>query len=40
VSNASKFTLEGSIEIKFKQLGELIEFQVNDTGVGVSNEDK
>jgi len=40
VSNSIKFTLEGHVIIKCKQLDNFIEFRIEDTGVGISNEDK
>ena len=40
MSNSIKFTLEGHVIIKCKQLDNFIEFRIEDTGVGISNEDK
>ena len=39
-SNAVKYTLEGSIEIGFNLRGELIEFYVKDTGIGIPEQEK
>jgi len=38
ISNALKFTSEGFIELGCKQLSNLIEFHVKDTGIGISPE--
>jgi PAS domain S-box-containing protein len=38
ISNALKFTHEGSIEIGYKVSGENIEFHVKDTGIGIAPE--
>jgi len=35
ISNALKFTSKGYIEIGCRQVGEMIEFQVSDTGIGI-----
>lgn len=35
VSNAIKFTKEGSVKLGFKTTGDCIEFQVSDTGIGI-----
>jgi signal transduction histidine kinase len=36
ISNALKFTSEGFIEIGYKPLGDMVEFHVKDTGIGIS----
>ncbi|MFP4557663.1 MAG: PAS domain S-box protein [Bacteroidales bacterium] len=38
ISNAIKFTEEGSVEIGYTLKGEFIEFYVKDTGIGISPE--
>lgn len=38
VSNAIKFTREGSIVLCYKRLGEKVEFFVTDTGIGIPEE--
>lgn len=38
VINAMKFTIEGSIVYGFKQVGEMLEFYIKDTGGGISPE--
>ncbi len=40
IFNALKFTEEGSIEFGYKNKGSYIEFQVKDTGIGISKKDK
>ena len=40
IFNALKFTEEGSIEFGYKNEGSHIEFQVKDTGIGISKKDK
>ena len=40
IFNALKFTDEGSIEFGYKNKGSHIEFQVKDTGIGISKKDK
>ena len=40
IFNALKFTEEGSIEFGYKNKGSHIEFQVKDTGIGISKKDK
>ncbi|MEZ0324995.1 MAG: GAF domain-containing sensor histidine kinase [Fimbriimonas sp.] len=35
IQNATKFTLEGSVEVQVKQVGEKVRFQVRDTGIGI-----
>jgi len=38
ISNALKFTSEGSIQIGYRLIGKMIEFHVKDTGIGISPE--
>ena len=38
VSNAIKFTKEGSVELGFKITGDCVKFQVSDTGIGIPEE--
>lgn len=40
ISNAIKYTDKGEIKIIIKQIGENIEIAVQDTGIGILNEDK
>ena len=40
VSNAVKYTKEGSVEIGFSVSGNRIEFFVKDTGIGISETDQ
>ena len=40
MSNAMKFTDEGSIKVECHPKREFIEFKVTDTGVGISSKDK
>ena len=40
MSNAMKFTDEGSIKVECRPKREFIEFKVIDTGVGISSKDK
>ena len=35
ISNALKFTSEGYIEMGFRQVGDMVEFHVKDTGIGI-----
>ena len=39
VSNAFKFTLSGSIEVRLRKSGEQVELTVRDTGVGIPREE-
>ena len=39
VSNAFKFTFEGEIEVSLRQVGDLAELRVRDTGVGIPPEE-
>lgn len=38
MNNAVKFTLEGKVEFGFRKKGDMIEFYVSDTGIGISLE--
>ena len=38
ISNALKFTIKGHIEIGYQPFGELVEFYVKDTGIGIPTE--
>ena len=38
IGNALKFTSNGYIEIGYKLLGEMVEFHVKDTGIGIASE--
>ena len=38
VSNAIKFTKEGSVKLGFKTTGDCVKFQVSDTGIGIPEE--
>ena len=38
IGNALKFTSTGYIEIGYKLLGEMVEFHVKDTGIGIASE--
>jgi PAS domain S-box-containing protein len=40
VGNAVKFTEQGSVVIRVIRLGDLIEFSVEDTGIGIGREDR
>jgi len=40
VSNALKFTPKGSITLRVKEIGNMIRFEVADTGIGIKDEDK
>lgn len=40
VSNAMKFTHEGSIEFGYEKKGKYLEFYVKDTGIGISEQNK
>jgi PAS domain S-box-containing protein len=40
VKNALKFTREGSIEFGYEKKGDLLEFFVKDTGIGISDDQK
>ncbi|MBE0673897.1 MAG: PAS domain S-box protein [Bacteroidales bacterium] len=40
IKNAIKFTNEGSIEIGYQKKGDLIEFYVKDTGIGITIEQR
>lgn len=40
ISNATKFTTEGEIEIGYKKDGDFVIFYVKDTGIGIKDEDK
>lgn len=39
LSNAFKFTIEGSIRISLQQTGDAIELQVQDTGIGIAQDE-
>jgi len=39
LSNAFKFTFEGEIEVRLRQVGEAVELTVRDTGVGIATKD-
>ncbi len=39
-SNAIKYTMEGSIELGYDQIGDEVEFYVKDTGLGISSEEQ
>ncbi|HAH25233.1 MAG TPA: hypothetical protein DCL77_16005 [Prolixibacteraceae bacterium] len=38
IGNAIKFTTNGSIELGLKKVGDFVQFQVKDTGIGISEE--
>jgi signal transduction histidine kinase/CheY-like chemotaxis protein/putative methionine-R-sulfoxide reductase with GAF domain len=38
ISNAFKFTKKGSIKLKIKEYDNKIKFEINDTGIGISND--
>ena len=38
LSNAIKFTKEGSVELGFKVTGDYVRFRVSDTGIGIPEE--
>jgi len=40
VKNALKFTYDGYIELGYKKKGDIIEFYVKDTGIGISSDQK
>ena len=39
LSNAFKFTFEGEIEVRLRQVGEAVELTVRDSGVGIAAKD-
>jgi signal transduction histidine kinase len=39
LSNAFKFTLQGTIAVSLKQSGDAVQFSISDTGIGIPEED-
>jgi len=38
VSNALKFTIQGSVLLRFSRVGEMLQFEIKDSGIGISPE--